>query len=445
MKEIILAIIVFSTVSIAQAQNPIVPNMGLNDPHIRIFNDTAYLYASHDKSMDNKGFLMEDWWIWSSPDLVNWTQRSVLDPSETYIGAGFSKCWATDIGTKDGKYFWYFSQGNDQTGLVVGDSPTGPWKDVLGKPLLTEEMTPTHEYDISIFEEEGEHYIIFGVWDYYIAKLGEDMMSLAEKPRKIPINNPRGPYNPDGKNKEKPTDDKPFMHQYNGKYYLSWGCFYAMSDQLYGPYEYAGKVINEESFVQGHESPTWPNGFLQGRHGSFFEWHNQWYYAYCDMSQTGNRWFRDTFISYVHYLENGEMAPIRIDSVGVGRYRADLGLLQAEDYFRAEGIIKKSLPNADFAIGAVEEGDYLIYPSIEGLEKNQQLHLKLKVNKSSSIEIRRGGPEGKVLARKTLNPNSSRWQDYSLGLEGLSEHESLCFVFKGSGENLVEMDSFRFE
>ena len=66
------------------SQNPIVPNQGLNDPHIHIFNDTAYVYASHDKSITNDKFIMDDWWVWSSPDLVNWTKRSVLQ-SKRYL------------------------------------------------------------------------------------------------------------------------------------------------------------------------------------------------------------------------------------------------------------------------------------------------------------------------------------------------------------------------
>ncbi|WP_202963280.1 hypothetical protein [Jejuia pallidilutea] len=77
-----LYIILFMVTSLF-AQNPIVPNVGLNDPHIHIFNDTAYVYASHDKSINNKKFIMEDWWVWSSPDLVNWTKRSVLNPKDT--------------------------------------------------------------------------------------------------------------------------------------------------------------------------------------------------------------------------------------------------------------------------------------------------------------------------------------------------------------------------
>ena len=301
MKNYLTLGLLFMSFILMHSQNPIVPNKGLNDPHVHIFEDIAYVYSSHDKSIKNDTFIMDDWWIWSSPDLVNWTKRSVLNPNETYIGEDFSSCWATDVAYKDEKYYWYFSEGNEQTGVVTGDTPVGPWVDPLGKPLLISELTPTHEYDMAVFEDNGEHYIIFGVWDYYIAKLNYDMISLAEKPRKIIINNPRGPYNLDGMNTEMPTDDKPFVHKYRGKYYMSWGCFYAMSDNLYGPYDTKEPIINTESFAEGYDSPTWPNGFLQGRHGSFFEWHNQWYFAYCDISQTGNRYFRDTFISYVHY------------------------------------------------------------------------------------------------------------------------------------------------
>ncbi len=423
------------------AQNPIVPNKGLNDPHIHIFNDTAYVYASHDKSIKNKKFIMEDWWIWSSPDLVNWKKESVLKPNNTYIGKDFASCWATDVGYKSGKYYWYFSEGNQQTGVVVGDSPIGPWKDPLGKPLLTSELTPTDEYDMAIFEENGEHYIIFGVWDYYIAKLNEDMISLAEKPKKLEITNPRGPYNQDGKNTEKPTDDKPFVHKYNGKYYLSWGCFYGMSDNLYGPYDYKDSVIKQESFAAGYDAPTWPSGFLQGRHGSFFEWNNQWYYTYCDISQTGNRYFRDTFISYVHYKENGEMATIRVDGVGVANYNANQGKIEAEDYFKAEGISKKEKQNGGFILNNISNNDYLIYPNIKGISDKNKISFNVDVYQKTEIEIRENSPKGKLLKKVCLSVSDDISQEFKL--KKLSKVKSLCFVFKGKKDNLLTFDSFQ--
>lgn len=428
------------------SQNPIVPNQGLNDPHVHIFKDTAYVYASHDKSADNKQFVMEDWWIWSSPDLVNWTKRSVLKPQDTYIGKDFTSCWATDVGTKNGKYYWYFSESNQQTGVVVGDSPAGPWKEPLGKPLLTADLTPTDEYDMAIFEDKGEHYIIFGVWDYYIAKLNDDMISLSEKPRKIVINNPKGPYNLDGKNVEKPTDDKPFVHKYNDKFYLSWGCFYAMSDNVYGPYDYKDSIIKKESFAKGYDAPTWPTGFLQGRHGSFFEWHNQWYFAYCDVSQTGNRYFRDTFISYVHYKENGEMAMIRIDGIGVGNYQASQSKIEAEDYFKAEGFVQKEVKNG-FVVETTGTKSYLYYPNIKGLESYSKLKLSLRAQKGGkfSIAIHQKDNKGKLIGEKQVKLKSStEFEELVIDLKSVNNKDDFCFRIESLDNNKVQLDSFSF-
>lgn len=413
---------VLAVVAIGSAQNPIVPNRGLNDPHIHIFNDTAYVYASHDKSADNRQFIMEDWWVWSSPDLVNWKLKSVLRPEETYLGRPFTGCWATDVGRRNGKYYWYFSEKNQQAGVVVGDTPTGPWQDPLGRPLLTSDLTPTDEYDMAIFEEEGEHYIIFGVWEYYIARLSDDMISLAEDPKPLVIHDAAGPY---GKGK---TDDKPFVHKYGDRYYLSWGCFYAMADNLYGPYQYIGTVINADSFAEGYAAPTWPHGFLQGRHGSFFEWHNQWYYAYCDISQTGNRYFRDTFISYIHYKKNGEMAPIRVDGVGVGRYEPLRGPIEAEDYFAATGWAKDELAGGGFQVCATTDTATLYYPNIEAANSFSQLYLRLNSGGGRyRLQVRRGTRDGQVLAEATrrFRDGSSEW---ALSLPALSPSESLYVV-----------------
>lgn len=422
-------------------KNPIVPDRGVNDPHIHIFNDTAYLYATHDRSMENKAFAMDDWWVWSSVDLVNWTLESVLKPGETYIGKPFDQCWATDAAHRNGQYYWYFSEGNEQTGVVVGPTPAGPWKDPLGKPLLDSTLTPTHEYDISLFQDaDGEFYMLFGVWNYYMARLNDDMVSLAEEPREIIINNPVGPYG------EGSTDDKPFLHHYQGRYYLSWGAFYATSKELYGPYEYAGTVMDSGSFAPGYAEPTWPNGPLQGRHGSFFEWHNQTYFAYCDISQTGNRRFRDTFISYVHYRNNGEIAPVRVDGIGVGEYDANRGVIQAEDYFKSEGISKRENPEGGFMVDGIDAGDFLIYPNIRGLEGKNEIHITLAANKNFRLALHRDSPDGELLGQWYLEVDDQEgFQSIVCRLSSIGEKESICFLFDGAGKDLCRIDSFYFQ
>ena len=95
---------------------------GVNDPHIHIFNNRAYLYASHDHSVDNEKFVMKDWWVWSSDDLLNWEHESTVKPEDIYIGKPMDGCWATDAVEKNGKYYWALSDMNrDGEGAQIDD------------------------------------------------------------------------------------------------------------------------------------------------------------------------------------------------------------------------------------------------------------------------------------------------------------------------------------
>lgn len=427
----------------AQAGNPIIANQGVNDPHIHIFGDTAYLYASHDKSAENTDFVMEDWQVWSSTDLVNWQLRSTLSPKQTYLRdqPGFASAWATDVAERNGRYYWYFSEANRQTGVVVGDSPVGPWRDPLGAPFLKQDLTPTHEYDPGLFAEGDDRYIIFGVWDYYMARLGDNMVSLAEKPRKIDIEGARGPYTftkgtPfDGKL----TDDKPFLHKHGDLYYLSWGAFYATSKELYGPYEYRGAVITDESFPTGLSSPTWPTGPQQGRHGSFFTWNGQTYFAYCDISQSGNRYFRDTFISYVHYRSDGSIAPIRVDLTGVGEYLASSSPIEAEEFFARSGFAKheRAAASNGFEVVLDHSAGELTFPNIHGLGGKDTIVLDMTGDAAVpfTVSISRKGASAPIVAHQLRGA-----QLWRIPLGSLGESESLVIRVARAGAEVAGPD-----
>ncbi len=448
MKKFLTALIILLLQLQVSGQNPIIPvSEGITDPHIRIYDGKAYMTGCHDHSIESTWFHIDHWRMYSSADLVNWKLEYMLRPEETYIGKPYDQCWATDFIKSNDKFYWYFSEHNHGVGVMVSDSPEGPWSDPLGKPILYEGLAPTDPYDPGIVEIDGEYYIFWGVWDFYIAKLNKDMISLADEPKKIVINNPRGPYNQDGLNIEHPTDDKAFIHRYKGMFYLSWGCFYAMSDKLFGPYEYVDAIMHDSSFEHGYKEPTWPHGFKQGRHGSFFEMNSQWYFAYDDMSQTGTRYFRSSFISYVHYRDNGEIAPIRVDGTGVGRYDANKGSIEAEDYFAASEIQKRERDKGGFSIVGINQGDFLSYPNIQGLEDKSTLVLTANILQDACMEIRFASPEGELLVSQKLERSASDQDliEISIELPELEDTTSLCFVFRGKKDNLLELESFIFK
>ena len=106
--------------------NPIVVGKGLCDPQVRIYGDQAYLYATHDAVPGSDKFIMNDWWVWHSSDLVHWKQVSTLRPEDTYWGKPCNQCWATDAMSRNGQYYFYFSRGPEEIGVVRSDTPAGP-------------------------------------------------------------------------------------------------------------------------------------------------------------------------------------------------------------------------------------------------------------------------------------------------------------------------------
>jgi hypothetical protein len=423
-----------------RADNPIVIGQGLTDPKVRIYNDRVYLYATHDASPKAKYFHMNDWWTWSSEDLVHWKYESTLKPEQTYWGKPCNECWATDAISHKGKYFFYFSRGNAELGVVEGDSPIGPWTDPLHQPLVAHGSAPTAARDPAILQEEdGTTYIIFGCWDYYIARLNDDMTSLAETPRKVELDQKMGPYGP-GK-----TDDKSFLHKHNGKYYLSWGCFYAMSDNVYGPYTYKGCIITKE-----RTATEFQKALVNDRHGSFFQLHHQWYFICNDQSWPGTSpYYRDSVISYVHYRDNGEIAPVYIDRIGVGQYDAEQPRIEAENYFKAEGVTQKECPEGGFELRDIRAGSYVGYPNVMNLPAEAVISFRVAIvsPQGATIEIHGNAVHGPLLGTCQVL-GASRGTTYETVLTSLSNtagKEDIYLVFRGGPGELLRLDWLSFQ
>jgi len=433
-------------------QNPVIPGKGVADPHVSIFNGRAYMYASHDYTPQSKNYDMRDWWAWSSDDLVNWKWECTLKPDQTYIKKPYNCCFAGFCVTKNDKYYWYYSICSNNIGVVVGDTPAGPWKEGIGKPLIYAGMTPilAHDPDI-LMDDDGSAYMVFGYHDYYIVKLNEDMISLSEKPQLVSVDLKINEYGPVGE-----LSDKPSLHKRNGLYYLTWGGFYAVSKNVYGPFNFRGSIVSYKGSMTPDEmiapefrktNDIWPINF--DRHGNHFTWHNQWFFTCNDKSMPGSTaHFRDPIISYVHYRDNGDMAPIRIDRIGVGQYEATQERIEAEDYFASEKVEVKEIPGDGpglaFEIRGVSEASSLYYPKVKDLPENATLALCVaSTNKSiTTIEIREDNVNGKILGTCSVasTGGSNKYQALFCPLKNKAGTKNLLFTFKGKGKDLIRFD-----
>ena len=423
------------------AQNPIVPDVGMADPNIKIFHNKAYLYTTRDADKNAKTFIMPDWHIWSSDDLTDWKHELTIQPTETYIGES-NDCWATDVAYKNGKYYLYFSNKNINTGVMVADSPAGPFKDALGKPMIDVNLTTTKEYDPTILiddDKDNSAYLAFGHYrkddpdlNYYIAKLNNDMVSLAEEPKEIIIN---------GDADVMIGNDKPNLHKHNGTYYLSAGSHYATSTNVYGPYIRRGNSGNNKY------------GLNSMAHGNYFEWNNQCFHTWCHF-YLGNEVarYRESYITYLHYKDNGEMVSDTdfLDQhfkTGVGQYDASWEKIEAEWYMAAKNNSKRDCPNGGFEIQEISNGSYLYFPKVQNIEKFNQITFYASSKNGGLIEIREGSVDGKLLGTCKVKSTGGweKYQEFSCELTSTKSTKNIYLKFVGEDKDLFHLDWFKFK
>lgn len=261
-------------------KNPLIEEPGMSDPHMLVMNDTCYVFTGHDIGFGISDWVMPDWRIFISTDLQNWKQVGTISPENNLMGKGNTNCWAGDIATRNGKFYWYYSNRKNGIGVMVADKPEGPYKDALGDYLV-------NSFDPTIFiDDDNTPYIIYGEGEYKIARLKESMTEIDEEPKEIEIN--RTTYFP--------KTDKNSLHKHNGIYYLSCSGYYATSKNIYGPYETKGNVSNGYGLNVGFG------------HGDFFVWKEEWYHVWCRYRNRSIDRIRDCFIAPTYYNEDGSMS-----------------------------------------------------------------------------------------------------------------------------------------
>jgi beta-xylosidase len=284
--------------TVATAPPPALP--GLNaDPHIAVFGETFYLYPTSDGF---PGWSSKSFQAWSSRDLVSWKNEGEILNLPRDLTWAKEHAWAPAMATKDGKYYFYFSAGQN-IGVAVADSPVGPFKDPIGKPLVAKtDFEKMQAIDPMVFvDQDGSAYLYWGQGRCKAVKLNPDMVSF-DKAEVRDITPPG--YN-----------EGPFLHVRQGKYYLSWSEYdtrdprysvaYGRSDSPLGP------------FTKGPENPILRQaGPVKGAgHHSIVKMPgtDEWVIAYHRFRiPDGDGFHRETCLSPMRYDKEGRILPVKV-------------------------------------------------------------------------------------------------------------------------------------
>ena len=196
-----------------QAQRPAVQTKYTADPAPMVYNDTVFLYTTHDED-DSQGFKMLDWLLYSSTDMVNWTDHGTVASLKSFkCGAKDHGHWAPQCFERNGKFYMYCPIHGQGIGVLVSDTPYGPFKDPIGKPLVWQKEH-WEDIDPTVFvDDDGRAYQFYSSENnetMYISLLTDDYLK------------PSGRFT---RNFVKESREAPAVFKYNGKYYmLSSGC-----------------------------------------------------------------------------------------------------------------------------------------------------------------------------------------------------------------------------
>ena len=242
------------------SSNPVFPGW-YADPEGIVAGKEYWIFPTYSAPYEKQVYLD----AFSSRDLVVWEKHEkIIDTSSVkWVSKAM---WAPSVIENNGKWFIFFggndSQNNEEKGGIgigVSDSPGGPYKDYLGKPLIGEFQNGAQPIDQFAFrDKDGTVYLIYGGWRHCnIVKLKSDFTGLE-------------PF-PDGSLYKEITPqgyvEGPFMFIKNGKYYFMWSeggwtgpnysVAYAIADSPFGPFERKDKILKQDPSIAtgaGHHS-----------------------------------------------------------------------------------------------------------------------------------------------------------------------------------------------
>lgn len=283
------------------------------DPEGVILNKQYWIYPTYSDVYEKQVFFD----AFSSIDLVNWIKHEkVLDTSN--VKWAKRAVWAPAIVEKNGNYYLFFGANDIQNnteyggiGVALADNPGGPFKDLIGKPLIDKFYNGAQPIDQFVFKDkDGQYYIIYGGWRHCnIAKLNSDFTGL------VPFE--------DGTIFREITPQNyvegPMMFIKDNKYYFMWSeggwtgpdysVAYAIADSPFGPFERVDKILQQDATIAtgaGHHSII---------HN---EQDNLWYIIYHrrPLGETEAN-HRVTCIEQLFFDEQGLIKPVKLTNTGV--------------------------------------------------------------------------------------------------------------------------------
>ncbi len=442
----------------AKAQNPFVQTWYTSDPAPMVHDGRLYVYTGHDE--DHADFFwMQEWRVYSTDDMVNWTDHGSPLALESFSWAD-DRAWAAQTVERGGKFYWYICAHSKLSdgmaiGVAVGDSPTGPFRDAIGKPLF-ENGSWDHIDPTVLIDDDGQAWLMWGNPQCYYLKLNPDMVSysgglglldMTEEAFGGPMMNKREK----GKEYKDSYVEGPWLMKRNGLYYLLYAAggvpehiSYSTAPSPTGPWTYKGPIMP----LCDTKSFTNHCGVADYKGHSYFFYHT-------GKLPGGGGFGRSVAVEEFRYNDDGSFPTIMPTDEGVKPLEAfnPYRKVEAETMAFSRGIKTEQNDEVGVYVTDVHNGDYIKLQNVKlGGNLPKQFTARVASGlRGGRIELRLDSLGGELLGSLDVPGTGGweKWQTLTADLNTITAQQAmrngqcrdLYLAFKGrKGPKLFNFD-----
>jgi arabinoxylan arabinofuranohydrolase len=438
-------VLIFLFTTTCFADNPVVQTIYTADPAPMVYNGRVYLYTGHDED-GSTWFTMKDWRCFSSTDMVNWTHHG-SPLAYTAFSWASGDAWAGQCVFRNGKFYYYVPMtqktGGMAVGVAVSNSPTGPFKDTLGHPLVS---TGTGDIDPTAFiDDDGQAYLYWGNPNLFYVKLNQDMISYSGSIVQVTLT-PAG-FGPRTGTSTRPSayEEGPWFYKRNGLYYLVYPANCCSEDIRYstspgptGPWTYKGIIMP----VQGGSFTNHP-GICDYTGNSYFFYHN-------GALPGGGGFTRSVCIEKFTYNADGTIPSMNMTTGGVTSGVGNLNpydTTQGETICWESGVETEVCSEGGMDVCNIENGDYI---KVKGVNfASGAVSFIARVSSATSggnIELRLDTTTGTLVGTCTV-AGTGGWQTWTTRtctVSGATGIHNLFLRFTGGSGYLFNFNWWKF-
>lgn len=411
------------------ADNPIVQTYYTADPAPMVYEGRLYLYTSHDEDVTVSNFFtMNDWRVYSTVDMVNWTDHGSPAGYKTFKW-GTDNAWAPQGIARNGKFYLYVPLNNNtgaKIGVGVSTSPFGPFTDPIGKELVS---NGAMAIDPTVFvDDDGQAHLYWGNGNLRYVKLNSDMISTSGS---VASNVSLAQF-----------VEGPWFYKRESLYYMVYAAgsgnekiSYATSSAAAGPWTYRGDVMGAGSIFTNHP------GVVDYKGHSYFFYHN-------GALPGGGGYKRSVCLEEFTYGSDGSIPKITPTTKGPTAVATldPFTQVEAETIAFSSGLKTEACTDTGggMAVTAISNGDYIKVKDVDFLDGVTSFDARVSsAGSNAKIELHLDSQTGTLLGTCDVSGASS-WTTKTCSVSGGSGKHDLFLKFTGGSGDLFKFNWWKF-